>query len=726
MAIISKIRDNGWLVLVIIGGALVAFIMGDFLKGGGAEEPKYGLGTMYGEKVDFEAFNEAVALAEENTRRNAAQQGQQPQPVDQSAVWRQFIEKLLLEKEYEALGINVGEAEFDAYLYGRDGFTVLADLEKNFIDSLTKAFNPKLLEKRIDEMMASDDAEIRKGWEDSKEYYTERRKQEKYFDIIGQGMYSTSLEAKDEYLAQNEVKNISYVLKRYRDIKESDFEPTDKQLKAYFEKHKTDRKYQVKVASRKAHFFDILINPSAKDSSDFNDEIAELKAGLIASTDDSTYVMAKSDLRFYSSGPFSTALPKTHANAQQSLTYPAANDSSFAKATIGTVVGPYEEEGVTNIAKVIGFTYDTINARHILIGVQQGEDPASIATKQALADTIMANINDDNFVDYVKRYSEDTGSKEKDGDLGDFFFSSMVQPFAAYVGEKPIGEIGLVQSQFGFHIVQVTGRRGRQYPRLAVIQKTLKASDKTKEERDSEAYKLLYMLDDKLTSIKDLYKKVEKFDTLVAREGYLSRPMELKDNDPVIRGFTTKYAEDKVLELMFAEDAQIGTLVGSPVKDKTKHIIAIYAGTQAEGEPVFEEVRESMRQAYIKEQSVKRFKSQMKGKSLDNIADATVQKSDVSFANPQISSGFEPAVVGAIYAGLKDGERTLPIEGNSGVYVVKLEKTTAAPTSKDFEKERLQMLANMRGTLQNQAKQSLYKLADVIDNRRLFNTNVRR
>ena len=48
MAIISKIRDNGWLVLVLIGGALVAFIMGDFLKGGGPEEPKYGIGTIYG------------------------------------------------------------------------------------------------------------------------------------------------------------------------------------------------------------------------------------------------------------------------------------------------------------------------------------------------------------------------------------------------------------------------------------------------------------------------------------------------------------------------------------------------------------------------------------------------------------------------------------------------------------------------------------------------------
>ena len=243
--------------------------------------------------------------------------------------------------------------------------------------------------------------------------------------------------------------------------------------------------------------YKVLNNIGLKDTT--TNALTTLKTGLLVivvnkdTNNDSAFVMNKCERRFYTSTPFSTAVPKTHPQAQQSYqTYPASLDSSFVDAPIGKVVGPYEMDGVTSIAKVIGFTYDTINARHILISVEQGEDPASIATKQALADTIMANINNDNFVEYVKKYSEDQGSKEKDGDLGDFYFSSMVQPFAAFVAEKPIGEIGLVQSQFGFHIVQTTGRRGRQYPRLAIVSKTLKPSNITKEAKDSEAYKLLY------------------------------------------------------------------------------------------------------------------------------------------------------------------------------------------------------------------------------------------
>jgi parvulin-like peptidyl-prolyl isomerase len=83
----------------------------------------------------------------------------------------------------------------------------------------------------------------------------------------------------------------------------------------------------------------------------------------------------------------------------------------------------------------------------------------------------LKEVNDDNFEAYVSKHSGDTGSAAKGGDLGDFFFGDMVPQFATYVADKPIGEIGVVQTQFGFHIIQVTARKGKKYPRLAVVQK---------------------------------------------------------------------------------------------------------------------------------------------------------------------------------------------------------------------------------------------------------------
>jgi len=733
MAIIGKIRDNGWLVLIVIGVALMAFIMGDWSKITGSNEPLYGIGTVNGEKVDDQKFNEAVQIAKTNAAQQAQQSGQPVQEVDEARVWNSFVEELLLEKEYEALGIEVSDDEFDAYLYAKAGFSPQAEFLNSpmFTDSITKAFSPKKLEARVNEMRDSKEPEQVEAWKNTEEYYKKKRRQEKYFDILGQGIYVTNLEAKNEFLAANEKKSISYVVKRFRDLNDEEFEKmaTDKKLKAYFEKHKTDKKYQVKDNTRVLHYFDIKIEPSEADIKAFNDQLAELKQKFIATKNDSAFVTKKmnSELAFYTSGPYSTALPKSHRKAQEGkyITYPDGMDEAYKNAALGDVVGPYEFNGSQSMGKVIGFTSDTINARHILISVNEGDD---VAAKEALADSLLNIVNGDNFAEYAKEYSDDPGSGEKGGDLGDFFFGDMVPQFATYVADKPIGEIGKVQSQFGFHIIQVTDRKGRKYPRLAVVQKTLEPSNETIKSIESEAYDLLYSLDEKLQKISDPNKKVARFDTIAARGDYFSRTIVLKDDAPTFNGFTTRYAEDKLLKLAFDEETEKGMLVNSPIKDQDRYVIAVFAGKVEEGEPKFEDVKDAIKQDYIKELKVKRLKSQMKGKNLSDIkgTGVSVQTAEVTMANTQLSGvGYEPKIVGAVFAMTKDGQRSLPIEGTSGVFVFKVDKTMKAVQAKDYEAEKKALSQSMKSQLQNTTRRALTELGDVVDNRRLFSTGVR-
>ena len=736
MAIIGKIRDNGWLVLIIIGIALMAFIMGDWSKITGGNEPVYGIGTVYGEKVDDKKFSEAIQVAKTNAAQTAQQQQQQPQEVDESRVWKSFVEEQLLEKEYEALGLEVSDDEFDAYLYAERGFDPQAEFLNSpaFTDSVTNAFSPKKLMARINEMRESAEAQQVEAWRNTEEYYKKKRRQEKYFDILGQGIYITNLEAKNEFLANNEKKSISYVVKRFRDLLDSDYEKgaTDKKLKAYFEKHKNDKKYQVKDNSRRLHFFEINIVPSEADSRAFDRNLDSLKRAFTLATDDSAFVTSaeNSDLPFYTSGPYSTAIPKSHRKAQEGkyITYPDGMDQAYLNAAIGDVVGPYELNGSQSIGKVIGFTSDTINARHILISAdaQKGDD---MVAKEALADSLLKLVNNENFEEYVSKHSGDTGSAAKGGDLGDFFFGDMVPQFATFVADKPIGEIGMVQTQFGFHIIQVTGRKGKKYPRLAVVQKTLKPSNTTKKAIEEEAYNMLYDLDEKLAAISDPYKRIVKFDTTASKGDYYSKTIELKDNAPAFTNFKTRYAEDKLLDLAFEEDAETGTLVNSPIKDQDRYIIAIFAGKIEKGTPKFEDIRESLKVDYIKEQKVKKFKSEMKSKKLTEIKGKNISiiKADVTMANTQLTgAGFEPKVVGAVFAILKDGDRTLPIEGSTGVFVVKVEKTLKATPVKDYAAEKKKLGDAIKAQLQNSTRRSLTELGDVVDNRRLFNTGVRR
>ncbi|MFK7785070.1 MAG: peptidylprolyl isomerase [Crocinitomicaceae bacterium] len=734
MAIIGKIRDNGWLVLIVIGVALMAFIMTDWSKMTGGNEPVYGIGTVYGEKVDDQEFNEALSIAKTNAIQQAQQSGQQPQEVDETRVWKSFVEDLLLNKEYEALGIDVSDDEFDAYLYAKAGFSPQAEFMNSpqFIDSITKAFSPKKLEARVNEMRESSEPEQVEAWKNTEEYYKEKRKQEKYFDILGQGIYVTNLEAKDEFLATNEKKSISYVVKRFRDIAEEDFEKraSDKNLKAYFEKHKNDKKYQVKDKLRRLHYFEINIEPSEKDIEKFNRELDSLKQEFTTATNDSAFVTNKSnsELAFYTSGPYSTAVPKSHRKAQEGkyIVYPDGMDQAYKDAVLGDVVGPYEYNGSQSMGKVIGFTSDSINARHILISVGEGDD---VAAKEAFADSLMGLLNSDNFADMAQKHSEDQGSAVKGGDLGDFFFGDMVPQFATYCADKPIGEIGKVQSQFGFHIIQVMERNGRKYPRLAVVQKTLKSSRETNKSIESEAYDLLYSLDETLSKVSDPYKRVTRFDTIASRKDYFVRTINLNENAPMFASFNTRYAEDKLLDLAFTEEIEAGTLVNSPIKDQDSYVIAVYAGTIDEGEPKFENIKEEIKADYIKELKVKRLKSQMKGKQLKDIkgTGVSVQTAEVTMGNTQLSGvGYEPKVVGAVFAITKDGQRSLPIEGTSGVFVVKVDKTLKAAPTKDYEEQKGKLSQAMKAQLQNTTRRALTELADVVDNRRLSNTGVRR
>lgn len=733
MALIGKIREKSVLLVIVIFVALMAFVLGDWQSFSRGGESKYGYGTVYGDKVAPEKYEEMLNTFVQNDKNAAAQQGKEWTQKDeaQSAdkAWTFVVETTILEKEMEALGIEVGQAEFDAYLYGRDGFTVLPDLAQNFSDSLGR-FNEKALQQRIQQMESSDKPEERKAWEDSKEYYTDRRKQEKYFSIINQGVYVTKAEAEEEYLAQKTVKSIDLVLKRYSDIPDEEIKVTDEQLEAYYSEHKHEKKYYQKFGSRELKLFDVKIEPSKEDIKNFNEKMETLKTEFAATKNDSVFIVKNSDFKFYSKKHMATFLPEGDEKARQGLTYPAAMDSVFKSATVGTIVGPYQDGENIRIAKVLDFNTNRLKVRHILLSATKS-DSAKVKVVEKKADSLLALINKDNFEEYVTRFSEDPGSKDKGGVYENFLDYEMVPEFSKFATDKPVGSIGVVQTDYGFHIMEVLEKTPVKFPVLAVVQKTLKPSAETIAEKEQEVYDMLYKLDSKLSKIEDPVKKVEMFDSVVLKEGYYSRPTTIAENKPVVYGFNTEAAENKLIQLAFQEDVQVGTLSSSPIKDKDRYIIAIVAKVKEKGIPTLEDIKETVKYEVIKAAKAKRFINKMKGaQSLDQLAkklNSPVQSAEVTFASPQINQvGFEPEIIGALFSGLKDGQKTIPLEGRNGVYVVKIKKTTNAPATSNYSAERDQLLAQARQSAAGAAKQALIEKAEVVDNRKFLAIGLRR
>ena len=743
MAIIGKIRSKSGLLVGIIGLALLSFILGDYQSFFGSSEGEYGIGTVYGEKIDANKYNETNGKVQDQDRGQAQKEQKEYAEADIEAssdkAWNFLVDSTILRREYDALEVSVSDREFNAYLMATDGFPILEDLSAQFFtDSLTGLVSEKStvegrqkLKLTIDKLKASKEPQAVQQWKGTKQYYTDRRKQEKYLALLDQGAYVTKLEAEAEYLAQKETKNISFVARRYDEIKDISVKISESELKNYYEEHKSDKKYANRSSSREVKLFDVSVAPSRKDSLMFNKNLNILKTTFLQSTNDSIFVAKNSDRNIYFSDKRATAVPEGNEKANKFQSYPAILDSIFKAASIGQIVGPYTMQENVIISKVIGFTPTRLKARHLLISTNSSKDEKVIAAKRKTADSLLKVINTKNFTELVTKYTEDPGSKTTGGLYENFLEAEMVKEFGAFCATQAIGKIGVVKTDFGFHIIEVLERDATKFPLLVSVSKTFKASIETIENKESEITNILYKLDRSISKVEDPIKKSTLFDTIVARSKYFPRSIVIEDNSPKVTGFTTAAASNKILELAYAEEASVGNLTSYPIKDKDKYVIAMISSIKEKGEPKYEHIKVKMEGDLLIEKKAKKLINQMiKYKSMSTLAKAfntTIMNAEISFSNPQITGGgYEPEIIGALFASvIKDKKRTLPLKGKTGVYVILVDKTNKAPSAANYKIERDQMYTALKGSVQGQALGALRKKADIVDNRKLNELRIR-
>ncbi len=725
MALIGKIREKSWLLIVVVGVALIAFILPELTKG---STPDFGPGSVGGEKVNPELYNQRVMEVGMMDEQQAAQQQKpyttQDQENSQDKAWGSIVEEMIFNSEYEALGIEVSQREVDAYLYGTDGFTVMPDLAQSFSDSTGK-FNARLLEQRIKQMEESSDPNESAQWAQNKRDLLKQRKTDKYFQLISQGVYVTTLEAEEEYKAQKEIKSVSFIAKRFSEIPDEDIKVSDDAVKKYYEEHKSEKKWEGR-ASRSIKYFEIAIAPSPEDIQKFDSELSKIKTQFATAKNDSLFVLANSEMKAFSSTHEATFRPEGDPKARQGMTYPASMDSVFKRAKVGDVVGPYADQGVMRIAKVLDFNKYSLKARHILISAQQG-DTASFVKAQRKADSIMVTLNKNNFAEYVTLFTEDPGSKEKGGVYEDFLDYEMVPEFSKFIVDKPVGTIGSVKTNFGIHIIEVMDKKEVNFPVLALVQKVLIPSQTTLDNAQNESYDMLEMMESQISKVKGNKAKIEKFEELARKKNYfVTQPIMIMNESPKVSAFQTPMAKEKIMKLAYDQGAEVGMLCSSPIKDGEKYIIAIIESITAKGTPNYEDVADRMKMEVIKEQKAKRFTKMLLGsKTIEGAAqkaNTTVAEAEITFANPQFpGAGYEPTVVGSLFSGLKDGQMTVPLVGEQGVYLVRLNRTVKAPKAANYDVEKQQMLSALRGNVQNSIRQAMYEKSEVKDNRK-FNS----
>ena len=111
MATLQNIRNKSGLLLAVIGIAMLAFILGDLLKSTNSVGGNINVGEVLGENVLIQNFQEKVDQGLENwkVQNQGAVLNQTTITQIRDQIWNEYVRQLVMEKEFEQLGIDVSD-----------------------------------------------------------------------------------------------------------------------------------------------------------------------------------------------------------------------------------------------------------------------------------------------------------------------------------------------------------------------------------------------------------------------------------------------------------------------------------------------------------------------------------------------------------------------------------------------------------------------------------------
>ncbi len=693
MAIISNIRNRAGLIIGTIGFAMVAFIAGDLITNNRSFifGNKNELGNIAGQEVSPQEFNsrfeEQIFNYKLNQNKDNVDQPIQDQIKEQC--WTDLLKEVIYGKEYKALGVVVSDEELYDMITGKNPHP---QIKQAFTDPKTGQFDPANVVNFLKNMDTQNDT-IRTRWMQFEKSIKKERYETKLKNLAKMGVYFTSADVKRMFVNNNKMASIKYVVSDYRSIPDSSIKVTDEDLKAYFNIHQYE--YKQPESTRKIEYVQFDVNPSDDDRKSVQDWATKIKEEFAASTiADSLFVNRNSDTKYndetsmYKKGVLSPDL-----------------DTIMFHEKEGFIYGPYEDNGFIKIAKlskVVNFP-DSVKARHILVTVKQGQNADSV---MRAIDTLRKQIKAKKFKfeDVAKQMSEDGGSKVKGGDLGWFKENAMVKPFndSCFYGKK--GDMPIVVSQFGIHLIEIQDiSKTQKRARVVFVDRKIEPTTKTFNAVLAKANEFV----SKCTT-------GDQFAATAKAQGLPVRPADnLKETDKGLPGIES--ARELVVWSYRSKKGEMSKVyaVGS------KYIIGHLLDIKEKGFATLENVKPRIEMLAKREKKATMLMEKMKG-SVDEVASKLNLTADttskVSFQSGAIpGKAMEQEVVGKIFA-MKAGE-TKVLKGNAGVYVIQVEGFSNPEVPKEINQMKSQMSQQFQQRAENGFFEALKELANVIDNR---------
>lgn len=696
MATLEKIRSKGGvLVAIFVGFALFAFIMMDFMSSGGSmfSGNQTEVANINGTSVSIQEFQNKVSDMEEFNKMNQGGNTLSEEDVYRlrEQTWNQMVNQVLLDEQYQELGITVSSEEVMDMVSGRNIHPAIRQ-HPLFANQQTGVFDQNQVLNFL--QIKNQDPSANFYWMMMEEQLINERLYTKYAALLRNGMYIPAIWKDSELASRSKQADIDFVVARYTAIPDSSISIASNDIKEYYNSHKEEFKQE---AARDIEYITFPIEATEEDRQATLDWVSERMAEFSRpEIDPVQYVNLNSD------EPFSG---RNHRSAE----FSSSIEDFVRSAQVGEVYGPYLEDESYKAVRLVAINNlpDSVRARHILLREASPE-----ATHQ-LADSLL-NLarNGSDFAELARSHSQDQGSAINGGDLGWFTEGVMVQPFNDAVFNGNTGDIVKVESQFGVHIVHIQ-QQGAASPKyqIATLAREISYSSKT--------YQDVYSKANRFAAENN---SAEQFSTAAEQEGLAKRfGRSIGANDRGVSGL-----ESSRELVRWTYEAEQGDL--SPVYEfGDRFVIAHLTEVREEGIRALEEVSTQIERQLMADKKADQLLAQMQekieaGADLEALAAAfnsSVQHADnISFAAFQVpGAGVEPALAAAAVT-VPAGQISPAFKGNNGVYVLKVTQVEDITVNADNISNELDQNLGMK--VDYQLLQTIRENAEITDNRANF------
>jgi peptidyl-prolyl cis-trans isomerase D len=702
MSIIQDIRDKyAKVTVVLIALALLGFVLTDYFQsrgrmgGGGGSST---LGSVNGRAINPDEFEATV----KQTQARMEQQGYPAEMAAQQArgqAWEQQILSVLVDQDIEKLGFKVNKKEIGDIMYG--DFSPYKQVPQ-FLDEKTGAFLPTKAKDMIEQTLKKGDANQKAQMRTEIDGFVQNRMREKYFSLFGKTVNVPKWFVEKQNADNSQMARVSYVKETYASIPDSTVKVEEKEIADYISKRKDEFKQQ---ESRSVSFVSFSAAPSATDSAKVYGQLAALKAGFDSTANSESFLIKEGNSNYYS-GYISSKEIKV-----------PMKDSIF-RTPVGSVYGPYLDGNTYTLAKIEGVrTFpDTVKVRHILISTQQRDS----ATAKNLVDSIQKAIaGGSNFDSLCVKFSddnkEDQQTKQYNGGIYDNVTTGrMVSEFNDYIFGNGVGSKGVVKTQFGYHYIEILSQKGSGPAyKIAYLPKEIVVSAETLNSAVNEANKFFGEVKDQKT-FDAQYEKTLKAKGV--QKNVAANIVRSSDN-VMGMGNSAEFVRN-------VYKARLGEVL-KPERVGDSYVVALITEALEEGTMPVSKARLIAESPIRNKKKAEILKKKIGAVSTLEAAATilggkTVETADSIRIDLKASSKlrFEPKVIGASFNPSNKG-KVVPeaIEGQSGVYVVRVDDVTTTPVAAgDVNAQRTMMAQQKAGTLSDPT-QGLRKAAKVKDNR---------